>query len=199
MLSVLLIASGAHGNGWDLADGAAIISVIRLQEPQPLRHRHSRTDSLEAKTLRTSDDRVSSVLWLDALYRWAYFGCGHVEAAFYELDEQITIYAFRDSACANARRVGWRAIAQRLGSERNDIEILRALVAELERAGLSVSLASAAECVELALNRRLVPPCSLQRTCVALETKDRRLAQALAMTPTSVDPRPIIPLPIRGA
>lgn len=129
----------------------------------------------------------------------SHFGCGHVEAAFYELGEQITIYAFRDSARANAQRLGWRAIAQRLGSERNDVEILRALVAELERAGLSVSLASAAECVELALNRRLVPPRSLQRTCVALETRYGRLAEALAMTPKGVDPRPTIPLPIRGA
>lgn len=121
------------------------------------------------------------------LYRYlgltSHFGCGHFEIAFYESGGRVTVFAVRNVLRANADRLGWRDVSRRLGSPAFDVEVVRAVVMQLERAGLTVRCAPAPECVELALDRRLVHPRSLRRTRDALERKYRRLPRALAPPP----------------
>ncbi len=174
-------------------------SVDRLQEARiqagrcgTLRvavHRRARvgTPRFGMVSLRQERPRMNRVLYR-YLCLTSHFGCGHVEVAFYEAAGQVTLYAVRNSARSHAHRLGWRRIAQRLGSEKDDVDVVRALVERLERVGCSVRLAPARECVELALNRRLVHPRSLRRTRVALEKKYRRLPRALG-TPSAVPAR----------
>ena len=117
------------------------------------------------------------------LYRYlcltSHFGCGHVEVAFYEAGGQVTFYAVRNTARSNAARVGWGDVSERLGAPGEDVRILRTLTLKLERVGLSARFAPASECVELAVNRRLIDPRSLRRTTAALEKKYRRLPRTI--------------------
>ena len=143
-------------------------------------HRQSRQVAGRAGMLSMRQERAPIH---PALYRYicmtSHFACGHLEVAFFEFEGQVTIYAARNSARSNAQRLGFDAVAQRLGSEQDDVQAVRVLVAKLEGLGLPVRMAPPQECVDLALDSRLVHPATLPRTRVTLERKYRRLAEAL--------------------
>ncbi len=148
-------------------------------------HRRPRPDAARVAadfgmiSARQERPRVKRALYC-YLALTSHFGSGHLEVAFYEARGQVTIYAVRNTAQSSARRLGWKEVVGHLGSKGDDLRLVRALATLFEREGVSLGVASGAECVELALTARLVAPRALQGTRASLERKYRHLHRALS-------------------
>lgn len=99
-----------------------------------------------------------------ALYRYlcltGHFGCGHVELAFYERGGEVTIYGIRNIARANAHRLGLSRAADKLSiADTGESQtVLLAVLQALAKLGVTGRLAPPHECVDLAVNKRLLKP-----------------------------------------
>jgi len=118
------------------------------------------------------------------LYRYlcltSHFGRGHLEAAFYEEGDRCVIYALRNMAQANARRLGCRAVADALtiGHPRDDAALLGEALRVLAPHYSSVSLAPPREALHLAVDPRLLHPRHRRRTLRSLRSRYRKLLAA---------------------
>jgi hypothetical protein len=110
----------------------------------------------------------------------SHFGRAHAEVAFYERAGEVTVYGIRNIASANARRLGLSRLADRLrlAAPEEERRILGVVSGTLRRAGLTVRLAPARECVELSVNERLLPPGRSARVREDLRRRYARLALA---------------------
>ena len=121
--------------------------------------------------------------------RWTYryfcatshFGCGHVEIAFFEHDGRVTFYGVRNIARANAARLGLTRLSDRLRLRRSDEDahVLGLVAGALARAGIAVCHAEAQECLDLAVDERLLAPSSVPRTRRSLYRKYARLCERM--------------------
>lgn len=115
------------------------------------------------------------------LYRYlcltSHFGCGHLEIAFYEKADVVTIYGVRNIARSNAHRLGLRGAADRLLLSRREEArvLLHEILPLLAEHGLAVRLAAPGECVALSVNRRLLHPASESTALGALRRKYEKL------------------------
>lgn len=113
--------------------------------------------------------------------RTSHFGCGHLEIAFYEADGKVTFYAVRNVIRANSARIGCSNIAKKLTLGRRDEEILviREIAQLIESSGLVTALADPAECVDLAVTKRLLHPRSRSNALKGLRKKYETLKRAV--------------------
>lgn len=113
----------------------------------------------------TAGSEQPRVSWRHRLLRWtSHFGCGDVEIAFYECDQTVTLYGFRNIIAGNSRRLGLRLPATALPDDSHTSALLIAgIMNRLTDSGHRVRLASPAECVHLAVDDRLLP--AHRRSC----------------------------------
>ena len=112
--------------------------------------------------------------WLyRALCATSHFGDGHVEVALYLEGDVATLYAYRNIARANARRLGLERVADRLRlrRERESRRALRVVADALTACGYSVDHAPPEECVALSTDGRLLRPASRGATLRGLHRK----------------------------
>ena len=115
------------------------------------------------------------------LYRYlcltSHFGCAHVEIAFYEQADEVTIYGVRNIAKSNAHRVGLLETARYLQLARRDEAriLLREVASFLEGHGLVTKIAAPCECVTLSVRKSLLHPASQAEALDALRRKYERL------------------------
>ena len=112
--------------------------------------------------------------WLyRALCATSHFGDGHVEVALYLEGDVATLYAYRNIARANARRLGLERVADRLRlrRERESRRALRVVADALTACGYSVEHAPAEECIALSTDNRLLPLTSRAATLRGLRRK----------------------------
>jgi hypothetical protein len=100
-----------------------------------------------------------------------------MEIAFYEKNGQVTIYAVRNIARANAHRLGLPGVASKLLLARREEAkiLLREVVPLLAGHGLAAKIAAPCECVTLSVNKRLMHPDSQSTALVALRRKYEKL------------------------
>lgn len=128
---------------------------------------------------------ISLRLWDPALhplvYRYfcltSHFGQGHLEAAFYEENGRCVVYALRNTARANASRLGLKGLAQALAVSRSSDETV--ILREVERIFAphfsSVVLAHPAETLRLAVDERLLDPKRRQDALRGMKARYRRV------------------------
>lgn len=122
--------------------------------------------------------------------RWAHhyfrttshFGSGYVEIAFYWSQERLTLYGVRNIAHANAHRLGFVNLAERLRSSANREEqrLLLCLSCALREKGIQHEQAPAEECFQLTVDPRLVPPGQEDRFRRTFLNKYRKMGFALS-------------------
>lgn len=125
--------------------------------------------------------------------RWIYrllcstshFGCGHVEVAFFERNGVVTLYAVRNIASANARRIGLRGLAARMRLIRagEAARTLHCVAGLLAARGYAVQHASPEHCLALTVDERLIAAARRPSAQASLRRKYERLQLALSKEP----------------
>jgi len=130
----------------------------------------------------TSVTGASRLSWRHRLLRWtSHFGCGDVEIAFYESDQVITLYGFRNIIAGNSRRLGLRLPTTAVPDDpHTSALVIAAIVQQLTDSGHRVRLASPTECVRLAVDDRLLPAHRRGRTRSCLRRRYRELWRCVA-------------------
>jgi len=107
----------------------------------------------------------------------SHFGCGHVEIAFFENDGEVTFYGIRNIASANAHRLGFSGLSARfrLAKSGEDALVLRFISKFLEEKGFAAKHATAHDCVNFAVDNRLLPRESDVKVKTSLYQKYERL------------------------
>ncbi|MCR9197582.1 MAG: hypothetical protein NXI04_02960 [Planctomycetaceae bacterium] len=125
----------------------------------------------------TSVTGATRLSWRHRLLRWtSHFGCGDVEIAFYESDQAVTLYGFRNIIAGNSRRLRMRLPATAVPDDpHTSALVIAAIVQRLTDGGQRVRLASPAECVSLAVNDRLLPAHRRGRAQTSLRRRYREL------------------------
>lgn len=121
--------------------------------------------------------------WRYSLFRMSsHYGCGHLELAFYEKDNNIFVYAVRNILRSNLNRIGCSSWTDglSLGAERDEFLVLEKIFGELRTHGLHTSLVPPEECVKLAVSPMLLKSATRDRTMIALTRKYKRMAKQLA-------------------
>ncbi|MEM7457228.1 MAG: hypothetical protein AAF456_22995 [Planctomycetota bacterium] len=109
----------------------------------------------------------------------SHFGCGHIEVAFIEFEDQIVIYAVRNILKSNLDRIGFRRISARLGlcEEQSEIAVIRSIAQLTREQGLQIAVATPQDCVQLAVTPLLIHPTRIEKTLNALEKKYLRIVR----------------------
>lgn len=161
--------------------GGGVIKEALLQvHPRRRPARAGRLGDFGLFSLRLLQPPVDSLA--DQYFRsTSHFGCGHVEVAFYEHQGAVTVYAIRNIAEANARRLGLVDLAARfrLSQAGEEGHVLRATRDLLEAEGFRVAHAPAQLCLDLAVDDRLLPLDAQSRAREILRRKYERLSVVL--------------------
>ncbi|MFT5464213.1 MAG: hypothetical protein ACI8QS_003107 [Planctomycetota bacterium] len=127
-------------------------------------------------SLRQPNPRVSR--WIYQFFcATSHFGCGHFEIAFFERSGEVTFYGIRNMASANARRLGLHGLAARLRLSKSgeDVQVLSVVSKWLAGNGYVARHAKPSDCIELAVNNRLLPPSAHGKAKAILYRKYNRL------------------------
>lgn len=113
----------------------------------------------------------------------SHFGCGHIEIVFYESNDAIVLYGIRNMLRANARRIGCERLFEEmpLQSADDEVFVLRQIRHAFHNFGLATSLATPQECVDLAVNNRLLHPARALRARSALKRRYARMWKQVAV------------------
>jgi hypothetical protein len=111
----------------------------------------------------------------------SHFGCGHVEIAFYETQDNVTLFAVRNILRSNIDRLKLNQMfgSLRFSSEDDEIVLLERVINKLNSLGFTASFASPDECVSLALIPSLLAPRQRNLATDSLRRKYRRIEKKL--------------------
>lgn len=111
----------------------------------------------------------------------SHFGCGHIEIAFYEDSDAVTVYAIRNIIRSNIDRFGGKHVFRslKLASENDEILILQKTLKALNDLGIETELALPEDCVRFAVNRLLLDASRRDAATEALHRKYSRISKKL--------------------
>lgn len=121
----------------------------------------------------------------------SHFGYGHVEIAFYEVQEKVTIFAIRNILRSNIERLSLRQRFDglKLSSDDDEIILLKRILGKLNSLGLTTTFAPPEECVSLAISQSLLIPGKQAAAIVALRRKYKRIEKKLMIDRSVVGKR----------
>jgi hypothetical protein len=131
-------------------------------------------------SLRQSRPRVGR--WTHRYFcATGHFGCGQVEIAFRERAGELTLYGTRNIAAANAHRLGFSALSERLclSDAGEDVEAVRLAARLFGQLGFAVDHAAPDDCIRLAVDERLIAPARRARAFASLRRRYARLGAVL--------------------
>jgi hypothetical protein len=122
-----------------------------------------------------------SRLFYAALRFTSHFGHGHVEIAFYETHENVTVYAVRNILRSNIARLGLHKNfgGLKFSCDHDEIVLLKRVLNRLNSLDLKTCFASPDECVSLAVSPSLLVPKQRNLAIDALRYKYRRIERKL--------------------
>ena len=127
-------------------------------------------------SVRQATPRIPRFLY-SYFCKTTHFGFGHLELGFYEEDGAWVIHAVRNTAQANALRVGWTSIAKNLST--NWKPLIRAIGFLFRQNERSLCMAPAVDCVRLSVRPNLIPHSRRERVLRNLHTRYERLERVL--------------------
>jgi hypothetical protein len=162
------------------AASAALGELLVRVHPRPRPDASGASGAHGILSLRQSQPRVGR-----GTHRYfcatGHFGCGQVEIAFHERDGAVTLYGTRNIAAANAHRLGFAALSERLrlSDAGEDIEAVRLVARLFGQLGFAVDHAAPDDCIRLAVDERLIAPARRARAFASLRRRYARLGAVL--------------------
>jgi len=147
-------------------------SVILAVHARPRPENEPRTRNFAMLSVRQVTPRLPRFLY-SYLCETTHFGFGHLELGFYEEGGVWVIHAVRNTARANALRIGCTSIAKRLSADWESL--IRALASLLRQNERPLRIAPAADCVRLSVRPNLIPHSRRERVLRSLQTRYERL------------------------